>query len=114
MVIFNTADDEQQPERFTALATADMPVIAVPAGLELELAKMSPEDRAEFEREMGVGGADRDGLIRTLLTTSGQRLFLTAGEKEVAPGCCAGRNGPGRRRLRSTPTWPAASSAPRS
>ena len=36
-----------------------------------------------FEREMGVGGADRDDLIRTLLKTSGQRLFLTAGEKEV-------------------------------
>ena len=44
---------------------------------------MSPEDRAEFQKEMGVGGADRDGLIRTLMTTSGQRLFLTAGEKEV-------------------------------
>ena len=55
----------------------------MPASLELELAKMSAEDRAEFQREMGVGGADRDGLIRTLLQTSGQRLFLTAGEKEV-------------------------------
>ena len=32
---------------------------------------------------MGVGGADRDGLLRTLLQTSGQRLFLTAGDKEV-------------------------------
>jgi hypothetical protein len=32
---------------------------------------------------MGVGGADRDAVIRTLLQTSGQRLFLTAGEKEV-------------------------------
>ena len=55
----------------------------MPAGLELELARMTPEDRAEFQQEMGVGGADRDGLIRTLMLTSGQRLFLTAGEKEV-------------------------------
>jgi ribosome-binding ATPase YchF (GTP1/OBG family) len=83
VVIFNTADDEQHPERFTALATDDIRVIAVPAGLELELARMTPEDRAEFQQEMGVGGADRDGLIRTLMLTSGQRLFLTAGEKEV-------------------------------
>jgi len=80
---FNTADDETKPERFTSLGAQGTPVVAVPAGLELELARMSPEDRAEFQKEMGVGGADRDGLIRTLMTTSHQRLFLTAGEKEV-------------------------------
>jgi ribosome-binding ATPase len=83
VVIFNTADDESNPQRFTALSTTQTPVLAIPAGLELELARMSPEDRAEFQAEMGVGGADRDGLIRTLLKTSRQRLFLTAGEKEV-------------------------------
>ncbi len=83
VVIFNTADDEQHPERFTSLATAGAVVLAVPASLELELSKMSPQDRAEFQQEMGVGGADRDGMVRTLLDTSGQRLFLTAGEKEV-------------------------------
>ncbi len=44
---------------------------------------MTAEDRAEFQKEMGVGGADREGLIRLLMKTSGQRLFLTAGEKEV-------------------------------
>ena len=83
VVIFNTADDEQHPERFTSLATAGAVALAVPASLELELSKMSPQDRAEFQQEMGVGGADRDGMVRTLLQTSGQRLFLTAGEKEV-------------------------------
>ena len=56
VVIFNTADDEQQPERFTSLATADMPVIAIPAGLELELFKMSPEDRAEFSGRWASAG----------------------------------------------------------
>jgi hypothetical protein len=49
----------------------------------MELAKMNPEDRAEFEAEMGVGGADRGGLVRKIMEVSGQRLFLTAGEKEV-------------------------------
>ncbi len=83
VVMFNTADDETRPERFTSLSTPETPMLAVPAGLELELAKMSPADRAEFESEMGVGGTDRDAIIRTLLTTSRQRLFLTAGEKEV-------------------------------
>ena len=83
VVIFNTADDETRPERFTSLGTPQTPMLAVPAGLELELARMSPADRAEFQAEMGVGGTDRDAVIRTLLTTSRQRLFLTAGEKEV-------------------------------
>ena len=58
-------------------------MLAVPAGLELELSKMSPADRAEFEREMNLVGTDRDHLIRTMLQISGQMIFFTAGEKEV-------------------------------
>ena len=57
--------------------------MAIPIGLELELSRMTPEDRAEFEEEMGLTGVDRDHVIRTMLDTSGQMLFLTAGEKEV-------------------------------
>jgi ribosome-binding ATPase YchF (GTP1/OBG family) len=60
-----------------------MPVIAIPAGLEVELAKMTPADREEFEKEMGLVGTDRDHIIRLLLTVSGQMTFFTAGEKEV-------------------------------
>jgi hypothetical protein len=105
VLVFNTPDDDPHPARLAALEEKGdsphlceapsgpfrqmgtvpffPPVITIPAGLELELARMSPEDRAEFEREMGVGGTDRDAILRTLLVTSGQRLFLTAGEKEV-------------------------------
>jgi ribosome-binding ATPase YchF (GTP1/OBG family) len=83
MVIVNTADDEEDPGRFLENAPDDVPMVAVPAGLELELARMSPEDRAEFEAEMGVGGTDRDALIRSIMNASGQMLFFTAGEKEV-------------------------------
>lgn len=83
IVIVNTADDETDPERFTALSTPTVQVLAVPAGLELELSKMTPEDRHEFEQEMGLVATDRDHLIRTLMTVSGQMTFFTAGEKEV-------------------------------
>ncbi len=83
LVIVNTADDESKPERFTALSTPEMPVIAVPAGLELELSRMTPEDRKAFEEEMGLVATDRDHLIRMLLQISGQMTFFTAGEKEV-------------------------------
>jgi ribosome-binding ATPase YchF (GTP1/OBG family) len=83
LVIVNTADDEAEPVRFTQWATPAVPVLAIPAGLELELSKMTPEDRAEFEKEMNLVGADRDHLIRLLMTSSGQMTFFTAGEKEV-------------------------------
>jgi len=83
MVVVNTADDEARPERFQEGMPEGVPVVAFPIGLELELARMSPEDRAEFEQEMGVGGTDHDRVIRTLMDVSGQMLFFTAGEKEV-------------------------------
>lgn len=83
MVIVNTADDEMEPDRFLSKMPQDVPTFAVPVGLEVELSKMKPEERAEFEAEMGVGGTDRDALVRKLMEVSGQRLFLTAGDKEV-------------------------------
>jgi len=83
LVIVNTADDESNSERFTSLSTPEVRVMAVPAGLELELSKMSPEDRVEFEQEMNLVGTDHAHLVRTLLETSGQMTFFTAGEPEV-------------------------------
>src|SRR5258707_7402609 len=80
LVIVNLADDDS-PERFAgrglspfaesaeqkgtvplsqAPASNTPPLVAIPLGLEVELARMTPEDRAEFEREMGVGHGDRD------------------------------------------------------
>jgi hypothetical protein len=83
-VIVNLADEDQpQPQTYAGLVPADQPLIAVPVGLERELERMPADEREEFRREMGVPGFDRDGLIRTLMETSGQMLFFTAGEKEV-------------------------------
>jgi ribosome-binding ATPase len=82
LVIVNLADDDS-PERFAGKAPAGVTLAAVPLGLEVELSRMSPADRAEFEREMGIGGSDRDALLRTIMNVSGQMLYFTAGEKEV-------------------------------
>ena len=83
MVIVNTSDDEPDPGRFTRSAPPGVPLAAVPVGLEFELARMSPEDREEFEKELGVGRADRDHLLRTITDASGQMVFFTASDKEV-------------------------------
>ncbi len=86
LIVVNVADDEEDLERFArelAERSGGAPVVALPAGLELELSRMSPEDRAAFRQEMGVGPFDRDALLRTLVDASGQMLYFTAGEKEV-------------------------------
>ncbi|MBI3466396.1 MAG: redox-regulated ATPase YchF [Planctomycetes bacterium] len=83
LILVNTADDEAHPERFQEGLPPGQRLVAVPVGLELELAKMSPEDRTEFEQEMGLAPSQRDDLLRTILDVSGQMLYFTAGEKEV-------------------------------
>ena len=83
LVIVNVADDEEHPRQYDELSTDSQPVMAVPVGLESELARMEPEERDEFRNEMEIGSFDRDGLIRTIMDVSGQMLFFTAGEKEV-------------------------------
>jgi ribosome-binding ATPase YchF (GTP1/OBG family) len=83
LVIVNLADDDDQPERFSESLPKEIPVVSIPVGLELELAQLEPEERAEFEKEMGVGGADRDQLIRTIMDAAGQMLFFTTNKNEV-------------------------------
>jgi len=83
MVVVNTSDDEEDPERFQALAAEDLPVVALPARIELELSKMTPEERQEFEEEMGLESVDRDHVVHRLLGASGQTTFFTTSEKEV-------------------------------
>lgn len=83
LVVINAADDEDQPERFSQKIGSDQPVFVSRIGLELELGRMAPEERVEFEQEWGFTGSRRDELLRTLLDVSGQMLYFTAGEKEV-------------------------------
>ncbi len=83
MVVVNTADDEHDFSRFRGMFPDDVPFFAAPLALELELSKMSPEEREQFQAELGVGGADRGALIRTIMDVAGLHVFLTAGPKEV-------------------------------
>ena len=83
LIVVNLTDDEDDMEKYAGLAAEGQRVIGVRLGLELELARMSPEDRADFEREMGLTGSRRDELIKTILDVSGQFLYFTAGDKEV-------------------------------
>ena len=83
LIVLNTADDEEHPERFLEKLSGLGHVLAVPVGLELELQRMEPDEREAFRAEMGIELFDRDSLLRTILDVSGQMLYFTAGEKEV-------------------------------
>lgn len=83
LIVVNLADDEENPQRFTEPLVERGPVIAAPVGLELELARLSEDDRAELIAEMDIKPADRAALLRTILDVSGQMLFFTASEKEA-------------------------------
>ncbi len=82
-LIFNVDDDEQDPQRFVEKAPDPTRAASLSLSLQLELTKMDEAERKEFCAEMGVQMADRGELLRSLMHTSGQMLFLTAGEKEV-------------------------------
>jgi hypothetical protein len=83
LALINVGDDEQDLDKYAQYGTSLRPVVAVPVGLELELARMEPAERDEFRAEMGLASFDRDGLVRKIMEASGQMLFFTAGEKEV-------------------------------
>jgi len=82
-VLVNAADDDDRPERFPAVTPSGAPLAVARVGLELELERMSPEDRAAFQEEMGIGASAKDSLLGKILDASGQMLYFTAGEKEV-------------------------------
>lgn len=83
LILINTSDAEEHPERMAALAPPGVRAFALSLGLEMELEQMEPAEREAFCQEMQVCPADRTGLLRALMDASGQMLFFTAGEREV-------------------------------
>ena len=88
MFVGNVADDgfEHNPhlERLRAYAAAqNVPVVAICARTEAELAGMADEDRALFLAEMGQTEPGLARLIRAAFTLLGLQTYFTAGPKEV-------------------------------
>ena len=57
--------------------------LVICAHLEAELVSLSPEERAEYLKSLGVSGSGVDRLIKSAYHVLGLMSFLTAGEKEV-------------------------------
>ena len=86
LVVLNLADDAADPAAQAAAIDAAFPdrhCLALPVGLQLELCRMSDEDRQAIVAEMGLVVVEKGLVIREILAATGQTLFFTAGEKEV-------------------------------
>ena len=57
-------------------------VIVISAAIEQDIASMSPEEKAEFLQELGIGQSGLDRLITASYELLGLISFLTAGEDE--------------------------------
>lgn len=83
LVVVNMADDDLDAERFIAGFDKAERVFACRIGLETELARMSPEERADFQAEFSLAGSGNEELLRRILEASGNILYFTASEKEI-------------------------------
>ena len=83
LVVLNTADSSVDESIVQKLEAEGHRVVAAPFGLELELAALPEEDRAEFAAEMGLGEPSRTRLLRAIFEVTDQITFYTSGEKEV-------------------------------
>jgi ribosome-binding ATPase YchF (GTP1/OBG family) len=82
LTLFNNADeDDALPDAIDTLAAEDAMVIR--GKLEQELARMTPEEAAEFQEEFGVGAAAADRIIQSSYALLGLISFFTVGEDEV-------------------------------
>jgi len=82
LILFNNTDeDDQLPDTAADLHAVDTMVIR--GKLEQELARMSPEEAAEFQAEFGVSAAAADRIIQRSYALLGLISFFTVGEDEV-------------------------------
>ena len=83
LILLNTVDSEFDQSLVERLQSQGYRVIAAPVGLELEVAALPEDERAEFASEMGLGDPCRDRLLRAIFEVTDLITFFTCGEKEV-------------------------------
>jgi len=82
LVVFNNEESDLQMPDLGEL-TACETCLTLRAKIEQELARMSPEDAAEFLKEYGIGDSAMDRMIRLSYDVMGLMSFFTVGSDEV-------------------------------
>ncbi|HEY3489773.1 MAG TPA: DUF933 domain-containing protein [Candidatus Deferrimicrobiaceae bacterium] len=71
------------PELDAVAAAAGIPLIRLSAKIEEEIAQLTPEEQADFLKEMGIAASARDRLVKAAFDAMEYICFLTVGEDEV-------------------------------
>jgi hypothetical protein len=82
LVVFNNEESDPQLPEIGELASRET-CLALCAKLEQELARMSPEEAAEFLKEYQIGASAMDRMIRLSYEAMGLISFFTVGKDEV-------------------------------
>ncbi|RMF20547.1 MAG: redox-regulated ATPase YchF [Deltaproteobacteria bacterium] len=86
IVVFNVAEDEagrEASEFSERLVDWNLEVVVMSAPIEAELARMQPEEAAEFLADLGLDEGARDRFVAACYRMLDLITFLTAGEDEV-------------------------------
>jgi ribosome-binding ATPase YchF (GTP1/OBG family) len=81
MVLVNCDGGLTDPLPADLLALAPSAVKVAPK-LEMELRELSEEEQKEFMTDMGLGGFQREAMLRSIFYGMGQIVFFTVGEDE--------------------------------
>lgn len=76
-------DAESTLRSITGITDTAIPVLPICAKLELDMMEFSPEDRAEFLKDLGITSNPTDTLIKKCYDLLGLQYYFTAGEIEV-------------------------------
>ncbi len=84
LVLLNTDQSGGIPIQpvMDACAEASIPCMSIQAEMEREISELSPEEQAEFLRDIGVDSGARDRFIQAAYTLLDLISFLTVGEDE--------------------------------
>ncbi len=87
LLVLNLGEGDLGTERFPELdpvaVEAGVPLIRLCAKIEEEIAQLTPEEQADFLKEMGIAVSARDRLVKAAFDAMHYICFLTVGEDEV-------------------------------
>lgn len=87
VLVLNVGEEAQGGEPYPELSelagARKLPLVRLCAKIEEEVAALTPDEREEFLKGLGLGGGARDRLIRAAFDAMDYICFLTVGEDEV-------------------------------
>ncbi|HOK94710.1 MAG TPA: redox-regulated ATPase YchF [Anaerohalosphaeraceae bacterium] len=83
MVVVNVGENRLGQNGGSSIGIEGVPVIRLCAKLECELAKLDPDSRADFMKEMGLAQPASKQFVQCCYSTLGLISFLTVGKDEV-------------------------------